>query len=201
MAGERPEDPPAGADAPNDKPTDAQPETNAEENQPASKSKVKGKGKGKAKDDAPGETKGLNISSNIAETLLSLNPALRGELEGMDKEKAAERLRSMDISELLTGLSMNQRNTKDMASFKFWQTQPVRRFDDKDDGEEGPIIKIDPESVSKEPDPLLDGFEWTTLDLEKEEELQELYALLRDHYVEDTSAMFRFNYSTSFLNW
>ena len=182
-----------------EKPTDTQPETNTEESQSASKSKDKGKGK--AKDDGAEETKGLKISNNVAETLLSLNPALRGELAGMDKEKAAERLRSMDISELLTGLSMNQKNTKDMASFKFWQTQPVLRFDDKGDGEEGPIIQVDTESLAKEPDPLLDGFEWATLDLEKEEELQELYALLRDHYVEDTSAMFRFNYSTSFLNW
>ncbi|KAL1961025.1 hypothetical protein VTO42DRAFT_4913 [Malbranchea cinnamomea] len=197
---EKPEEGAADAPSSNEpKPTDVQAESAAEET--TSSSASKDKGKGKARDEDSGEKAGLKMSSNAAETLLSLNPALRNELAGMDKEKAAEILRRMDISELLTGLSMNAKNTKDMASYKFWQTQPVVRFDDKGDEEDGPIKEIDLDKVAKQPDPLLDGFEWVTLDLDKEEELQELYLLLRDHYVEDTSAMFRFNYSTSFLNW
>jgi glycylpeptide N-tetradecanoyltransferase len=108
----------------------------------------------------------------------------------------------LDISELLTGLSVGGKNQKDMASFKFWQTQPVSRFDDLEkDVVEGPIVQINPEQVSKEPDPLIEGFEWVTLDLTDEKELQELYELLAGHYVEDLNAMFRFNYSISFLNW
>ena len=31
--------------------------------------------------------------------------------------------------------------------------------------------------------------------------LKEVYELLMGHYVEDDAAMFRFNYSISFLNW
>lgn len=32
-------------------------------------------------------------------------------------------------------------------------------------------------------------------------QLQEVYELLMEHYVEDAEAMFRFNYSISFFNW
>lgn len=199
MSGDRPEQTPADAPAGNDMPVNEQPEGSTDESKSVGKSKDKGKGK--AKDDGSAGSKGIKISGSVAETLLSLNPALRNELAGMEKDKAAEILQQMDISDLLTGLSTNAKNTKDMASFKFWQTQPVVRFDDKGEAQDGPIKEIDPDMVSKEPDELLEGFEWVTLDLEREEELDELYSLLRDHYVEDTSAMFRFNYSPSFLNW
>lgn len=84
--------------------------------------------------------------------------------------------------------------------------------------EEGPIKIIDPERVPKEPRPLYEGFEWVTMDLTDEKEvcfcrdsclskvlimlqLEEVYELLAGHYVEDGEAMFRFNYSFSFLNW
>lgn len=119
----------------------------------------------------------------------------------MDKDKAVEALRKMDISELLTGLSLSGKNKKDMAAFKFWQTQPVPRFDEAGSATGGPIKMIDPEKVSKTPDPLVEGFEWATLDLTKEDELRELWDLLTYHYVEDDNAMFRFRYSKSFLHW
>lgn len=137
----------------------------------------------------------------MIDSLLRMNPALAGELAGMDKDKAAEMLTKMNIAELLTGLSIGKKNKKDMASYKFWQTQPVPRFDDKPDLQEGPIKIINPDEVSKEPYPLLDGFEWVTLDLTDEKEISELYDLLSNHYVEDDNAMFRFNYSRSFLKW
>jgi Myristoyl-CoA:protein N-myristoyltransferase, N-terminal domain len=140
------------------------------------------------------------LTPNTVESLLPMNPSLRGELAGMDQAEAADTIRKMNIADLLTGLSLGGKNQKDMASHKFWQTQPVPRFDDRGD-KEGPIKIIDPNSVSKQPDPLLEGFEWVTLDLVDENELKELYELLSCHYVEDENAMFRFNYSKSFLNW
>ena len=156
----------------------------------------------KAKDgDSPAVKPAAKLTDKMADSLLELNPSLKGELAGMDRGKAAELMRKMDVSELLTGLSVGGKNQKDMASFKFWQTQPVARFDDKGNMAEGPIIQINPEQVPKEPDPLIEGFEWVTLDLTDEKELQELYELLAGHYVEDHSAMFRFNYSIPFLNW
>lgn len=65
---------------------------------------------------------------------------------------------------------------------------------------------------------MLEGFEWVTMDLTDDKEvrinkayqedvslmriqLEEVYDLLTGHYVEDGEAMFRFNYSSSFLNW
>lgn len=66
---------------------------------------------------------------------------------------------------------------------------------------DGPIKVIDPDTVPKEPSKLHDGFEWVTMDLTDEKELEEVYELLTGHYVEDDEAMFRFNYSVSFLNW
>ena len=39
------------------------------------------------------------------------------------------------------------------------------------------------------------------MDLNDEEELNELYELLKNHYVEDTEGKFRFDYSTKFLSW
>ena len=142
------------------------------------------------------------LPPQLVDTLLRMNPALARELAGMDKDKAAEALQKMDIAQLLTGLALGKKNQKDMASYKFWQTQPVPRFDDKpEELEEGPIKIINPEEVQKDPYPLLEGFEWSTLDLQDEKQVAELYDLLSNHYVEDDNAMFRFKYSRSFLNW
>ena len=71
--------------------------------------------------------------------------------------------------------------------------------------------------MSKEPRDLLGGFQWVTMDLTNDEEvcmlseytkvmlmiiqLKEVYELLTGHYVEDSDANFRLNYSASFLNW
>ncbi|KAL2864212.1 glycylpeptide N-tetradecanoyltransferase swoF [Aspergillus lucknowensis] len=165
---------------------------------PASKDS---KGKSPQSNDVQQGAPGDKLTPQAAEAMLENNPALKNELSGLEKEKAVEALRKMDISELLTGLSLTGKNKKDMANFKFWQTQPVPRFDEASSAAGGPIKIIDPEKVSKEPDQLLDGFEWTTLDLTDEGELRELWDLLTYHYVEDDNAMFRFRYSKSFLHW
>lgn len=168
-------------------------------NEPSARAETKVPDEGKGK--KTGEDVAMN--NDVAEALLDRNPTLRNLLGHTDKVNATDTLKKMDIADLLTGLSMNTRNQKDMASYKFWQTQPVIRFDDTDRGkvEDGPIKKIDPAKVSKEPDPLIEGFEWATLNIDDDKELRELYELLAGHYVEDVNAMFRFNYSTEFLNW
>lgn len=141
------------------------------------------------------------LTSGMVEQLLEMNPSLKGEVAGMDKETAAETLKKLDVADLLTGMSVSGKNQKDMASYKFWQTQPVPRFDEAQKVEEGQIKDIDPEKVPKEPPPMLEGFEWVTMNILDERELEEVYDLLTGHYVEDDGAMFRFNYSSSFLNW
>lgn len=101
----------------------------------------------------------------------------------------------------MTGLAANGKNAKDMGSYKFWQTQPVPKFGEASEIEEGPFKIIDPANVPKEPSPMVGGYEWVTMDLTREEELKEVHELLYGHYVEDDGAMFRFNYSIAFLKW
>lgn len=142
------------------------------------------------------------LNKEQLEALMAANPALKSEFDKMDEAQVQDLLKNLSVSDLLTGLTIGSKNAKDMASYKFWQTQPVPAFDDpKLKVEDGPIKVIDKERVSKESAPLVEGFEWVTMNLEDEKELEEVYDLLTHHYVEDDEAMFRFNYSASFLNW
>ena len=161
-----------------------------------------GKKDGEDKNESGDPSSSANkLTSGMVEQLLEMNPSLKSEVSGMDKEKATETLKKLDVADLLTGMSVSGKNQKDMASYKFWQTQPVPRFDEAQKVEEGQIKDIDPGKVPKEPPPMLEGFEWVTMNLVDERELEEVYELLTGHYVEDEGAMFRFNYSLSFLNW
>ena len=163
----------------------------------------KKKGKEKAEDDSSNPA--AKMSDDSIKTLLDMNPALKGELSKLSPSQAQEALKQMDVSQLLTGLALNSKNQKDMASYKFWQTQPVPRFDEKPDAKsplpDGPIKEVVPELVPREAAPLPEGYGWVELDLTSEDEIKEVYELLTYHYVEDDNAMFRFNYSKSFLNW
>lgn len=145
------------------------------------------------------------VSQANIDALLEMNPSLRGELSGLSPSQAQNLLSRMDPAQLMTGLSLNSKNQKDMASYKFWQTQPVPRLDDAAQQTEsipdGPIKEVIPEKVPKDPAPLPESYEWCELDLTSPSEIKEVYTLLSLHYVEDDAAMFRFSYSESFLNW
>ena len=56
-------------------------------------------------------------------------------------------------------------------------------------------------NVQKEAYALPAGFEWSTIDISKDEEVKELYEFLRDNYVEDHEHTFRFDYPIEFLRW
>lgn len=109
------------------------------------------------------------------------------------------------IEELLKlisiGEALNEAEQKQMNDFKFWKTQPVPRFDDVVDTE-GPIESgKKPLDIPAEPFPLLSDFEWSTIDVNSASELNEVYELLYEHYVEDHDATFRFKYSHEFFRW
>jgi len=162
------------------------------------------------------------LSSDQLTALMSANPSLKNSLpRGINPREFREMLKKMSAAELATGMSKGK-NAKDMASYKFWSTQPVPRFEDaatsseqvgqdkdisgkvdvpKKPIKEGPIQPSDVDKVSKKPSDLVEGFEWSEMDLENEQELEEVRDLLCNHYVEDDEAMFRFNYSFSTLNW
>ncbi|KAH9247035.1 hypothetical protein BASA81_015373 [Batrachochytrium salamandrivorans] len=85
-------------------------------------------------------------------------------------------------------------------SHKFWGTQPVPQTA----GQALPLGPIEVKTVAdvkKDPYKLPEGFEWCLIDWENDAVLEECYVLLRDNYVEDDDAMFRFDYSKEFLRW
>jgi glycylpeptide N-tetradecanoyltransferase len=89
-----------------------------------------------------------------------------------------------------------------MGAYKFWQTQPVPKFGEEAGKiEEGPLRIQKVDEVDKNPQPLVAGFEWVTMDLMDDGEMKEVYELLNGHYVEDDEAMFRFNYIPEVLRW
>ncbi|TVY37773.1 Glycylpeptide N-tetradecanoyltransferase [Lachnellula occidentalis] len=143
------------------------------------------------------------LDNDQAEQLLRMNPGLAAQIGDGGMAGPIEALKKMSLQDIMTGLASSGKNVKDMGAYKFWSTQPVPRLDDKSKIKvEGPIKEVDPALVRKDAYPLsMDGFEWVTMDLTSDAELQEVYDLLYGHYVEDDEAMFRFNYSKSFLKW
>lgn len=173
------------------------------------KKKVKEALTGKS-DDAEADLKKAigGLTPQQLQELLALNPALAGELSqasgsaNPSPDQISEMLKKMNLQDIMTGLAAAGKNVKDMASYKFWQTQPVPRFGEDDKVvEEGPLRIQTVDEVSKEPAALVDGFEWVTMDLNNDEEIKEIYELLNGHYVEDDEAMFRFNYGPGILKW
>ena len=66
---------------------------------------------------------------------------------------------------------------------------------------QGPLERKTVKEVNQDPQPLPDGFEWCTVDLSNEEDVTQLYTLLKNHYVEDSEGIFRFEYSIELIRW
>ena len=181
------------------------------------------KGKDVAADSASGhsdaKTAVAGLSPQQIAELVQLNPALgqelaaesasgngeeSGEAAPLDTSRAMDALKRLNLEDIMTGLASSGKNVKDMASYKFWSTQPVMKFGDSDSKTvvEGPLRDQKIEDIPTEPTPLgIQGFNWETMDLTQETQLKEVYDLLNGHYVEDDDAMFRFRYSTSLIKW
>lgn len=113
------------------------------------------------------------------------------------------------LAELLELLKLNngdiskltQEQRKEMKDYKFWKTQPVTRLDESVN-KEGPIDrKKTPEEISEFPLPLLGDFEWCTVDVTDQNQLEDVFLLLNENYVEDRDSTFRFKYTREFFNW
>ena len=92
------------------------------------KSKVKKLLTGGGKSMENGGGPASKLTPEMVDQVLEMNPSLREEVAGMDKAKAVDTLKKLDVADLLTGMAISGKNQKDMASYKFWQTQPVPRF-------------------------------------------------------------------------
>ncbi|KAK1350371.1 glycylpeptide N-tetradecanoyltransferase [Hamiltosporidium tvaerminnensis] len=77
-------------------------------------------------------------------------------------------------------------------SHNFWSTQPIKV------GEGNGTIQV-PEEIRKEPIKLPDPFVFKTFNFEKD--INALYLLLKENYVEDLASDFRLEYSRDFLAW
>ena len=118
----------------------------------------------------------------------------------MDQKKLEDLLKLRQINQAdLSKLTKQQR--KDMKDYKFWKTQPVQKFNETKDNE-GPIDSSKkPEDVRDEPYPMLAEFEWSTIDINDVQEMEDVFVLLNENYVEDKDATFRFNYTKEFFQW
>lgn len=118
----------------------------------------------------------------------------------MDKKKLEDLLKLLQINNGdMTKLTEQQR--KDMKDYKFWNTQPVQKFNESINNE-GPIdVTKTPDDIPDEPLPMLPEFEWCNVDVTNEKELEDVFILLNENYVEDKDAAFRFNYTREFFNW
>ncbi|KAG5951581.1 hypothetical protein E4U53_002757 [Claviceps sorghi] len=141
------------------------------------------------------------LSPEQMKDLVSLNPGLMHDLATQSAtsdpspDQVAAMLKGLKLSDIMTGLAASGKNVKDMGAYKFWQTQPVPRFgEEAKKFDEGPLKVQTVEEVDKEPQSLVAGFDWVTVDLTDDAEMKEVYELLNGHYVEDDEAMFRFNY-------
>ena len=96
-----------------------------------------------------------------------------------------------------------QLDSQSYLNHQFWDTQPVPKLSEPtDEIATGPIDPIKSVSdIRAEPYPLPAAFEWVTCDVSNDAELQEIYTLLNENYVEDDDCLFRFDYSADFLRW
>lgn len=93
------------------------------------------------------------------------------------------------------------RTGAEWAEHRFWSTQPVPRPDEHI-AEPGPVEPDRrPEDIRQTPYELLDDYQWVDIDAADARQLDDLYTLLNENYVEDNDSMFRFDYSRDFLQW
>lgn len=115
-------------------------------------------------------------------------------------EKLQKLLKLLSLADGDTS-KLTQQQRKRFEEYKFWKTQPVTKFDENIDAE-GPIdSRTSVTDIPENPLPLLGDFEWITLDINDSQQLENVFVLLNENYVEDQDATFRFNYSREFFNW
>eukprot|EP01062_Namystynia_karyoxenos_P012115 TRINITY_DN14354_c0_g1_i1.p1 TRINITY_DN14354_c0_g1~~TRINITY_DN14354_c0_g1_i1.p1 ORF type:complete len:559 (+),score=188.98 TRINITY_DN14354_c0_g1_i1:88-1677(+) len=129
---------------------------------------------------------------------------------GSPRAAAEERRKQADAKRALAMALMGRGGpgvkSGEPKTHKFWSTQPVPQVEEElQQAEQRPEGSIDvaktPADVRQTPYDLPDGLEWWDPDVTHQPTMERVYRLLRDHYVEDDDAMFRFNYSESFLRW
>jgi len=137
-------------------------------------------------------------SSNESNELLS-------NAKGSSGNDASRRAKMMQVAAAMGLVPVNDSSSSSSSSLevkehKFWDTQPVPKL-----GEtvtmHGPLETKTIDQVKVEPYNLPAGFEWSVIDIMDTNQMNEMYDLLANNYVEDDDNMFRFAYSPAFLQW
>eukprot|EP00915_Cephaloidophora_sp_WS-2016_P000104 GHVH01000183.1.p1 GENE.GHVH01000183.1~~GHVH01000183.1.p1 ORF type:complete len:508 (+),score=64.73 GHVH01000183.1:21-1544(+) len=137
------------------------------------------------------------------------------ESDGPDEEIATGQGYYPSMRGLGAGLDVPkpEDDARRLAWHKFWGSQPVCSEEVMnsitDCSMSGPIIQQTIEDISKEAVSLQNKGRldisnkvyWDEVDLDDEQQLNEVYELLKKNYVEDDGANFRFEYSKQFLRW
>ncbi|CAH8834368.1 unnamed protein product [Trichobilharzia szidati] len=124
-----------------------------------------------------------------------------GQLPNGINEKLLKQLTNVMLVSGTSGSSSGTIEKRTKNDFRFWRTQPVPDLTEEitDNGPIEPDTKH--EDIRSQPYTLPEGFYWCEVSLDDENELQELYDLLYENYVEDDDHLFRFDYSKQFLQW
>jgi glycylpeptide N-tetradecanoyltransferase len=131
---------------------------------------------------------------------MTATEALMASLAGSGRMAEMQQLmRAMNLAQ--GGVAANPDDSSNLPIHKFWQTQPVPQMAAEYTGENEPFETKTVADVRPEPYALVKGFAWESLDITNAATMDELYTLLFENYVEDSSATFRFDYSREFLKW
>jgi len=124
-------------------------------------------------------------------------------MSGANGERAGEGRGMHNLARLLAMLGAEEHRTEEVPrEHKFWRTQPVVQPGEAPGQAHGVLApNVPPEQVRAEPYVLPHDFEWVTVNVEDAMQLQEVYTLLTNNYVEDDEATMRFDYSREFLQW
>ncbi|KAL1921853.1 uncharacterized protein VTP21DRAFT_10495 [Calcarisporiella thermophila] len=159
--------------------------------------------KGKKKDKKPqaDQQADANASAPKEELPEDVKDMAKDAAKSLLKETGRNEKKIQDLlAQLRLEAAIQQKRTKSV-DHAFWNTQPVVKSAEERDAM-GPIEPDVPhDQIRKDPYPLPASFEWCEIDINNDNEIQELYELLTNNYVEDDDAMFRFDYSAAFLKW
>eukprot|EP00744_Colponema_vietnamica_P004385 GILI01006561.1.p1 GENE.GILI01006561.1~~GILI01006561.1.p1 ORF type:complete len:459 (-),score=128.36 GILI01006561.1:132-1460(-) len=141
------------------------------------------------------------------ETEQPVKKDIEEEVEGEEEEENLSQDQMIDermkMLELLRGMKISREEAIGLdQEHKFWDTQPVPKLNEViDENSAGPIETKTVDEVRAAPYALPPNYEWNVCDVSNSSELQEIYNLLAENYVEDDDNMFRFDYSADFLRW
>ncbi|KAJ2611640.1 glycylpeptide N-tetradecanoyltransferase [Coemansia sp. RSA 1804] len=128
-------------------------------------------------------------------------PAALADFDAEKLRELIQRLGAQVIDDAPASKLQRETEAEKTAVHEFWHTQPVPKSSEvvKQDAPLHPPLPA--EKIPQEPYALPEGMAWCTVDIEDDAQLRELHDLLLNNYVEDTDAMFRFNYPFELLRW